>query len=106
MNKTSQKHVTNVNNFLLKTFKTSTELHNSLKRDKNTTTSSLTTSTAFGMETKKSREIGGHGSFKKERTNSMPVDPDYQNFLGTCDIKQLENYKKMDISEKNLDIIK
>ena len=107
MNKTQQKHITNVNNFLLKTFKTSTELHNSLKKEKNTMTSTLSLTLQETQQTKGPKEIGkGDTKKKTESKLAAQADPETLNFLNSCDIKAIDNYKKMEISEKNLEIIK
>ena len=93
LNKTSQKRVTKVNDFLLKTFKTSTDLNSSLKRQR------LLPTNEYLEAGKKSLELLNTMPAQKQKTVRQNKEKDNQ-YLLEAEVKNLEHYKRAEPNEK------
>jgi len=91
--KTSQKRVTKVNDFLLKTFKTSTDLNSSLKRQR------VLPTNEYLEAGKKSLELLNTMPQQKQKVVRHNKERDAQ-YLLEAEVKNLEHYKRAEPNEK------
>jgi len=92
LSKTSQKRITNVNDFLLKTFKTTTELNSSLKRER-----ILPKNQYLEVGRKTLEALNSLSTVKKTRPVGKAND---QQYLMVAEVKGLEHYKRAEPNEK------
>lgn len=98
MQKTGQKHVQNANNFLLKTFKTTTDLSNNLKKERKV------------VENKYLESVQKQKQYRNVPllTKNKPTREDEerrQREEMENEVKNIEYFVKMKVSEKNIEMI-
>lgn len=98
--KVSQKRVTNVNDFLLKTFKTTSELNSSLKRQR------ITPKNGYLEIAKKSLDLfNATGSTATSKTSKLSSEKE-EAFRLAAEVKNLEHYRRAEPNEKIASMIR